>query len=85
MLGEEQNENVYSSFEIDESSIIGNAQVMYWMIGLIQRNWKESYIFCVINNSTKANLFQYVIYNVVNANQENIDNNEDENFKTLIY
>ena len=38
MLGEEQNENVYSSFEIDESSIIGNAQVMYWMIGLIQRN-----------------------------------------------
>ena len=64
ILTEEPNENVYSSIEIDESSIIGNSQVEYWISWLIQKNSKKALIFCLLNNRTKENLLPYIIKNV---------------------
>ena len=33
ILAEEPNENGYSTIEIDESVMIGNSNVVYWMFG----------------------------------------------------
>ena len=56
MLAEEPNEEGYSTIEIDESCIIDNSNVVYWMFGLIQRNTKEAHIYCVLNDRTKNTL-----------------------------
>ena len=46
--------------EIDESEIVGNGQMIYWMFGIIERNTKEAIIFSVLNDRTKRNLIPYV-------------------------
>ena len=84
MLVEDPNEEGYSTIEIDESCIIGNSNVVYWMFGLIQRNTKEARIYCVLNDRTKNNLHSLVKKNVATDNFDN-DLSEEESCKTWIY
>ena len=62
LLGEDGilDDNGYISCEIDESEIIGNQNVIYWMFGIIERSTKEARVFCVLNNRTKENLLPAV-------------------------
>ena len=53
-------ENGYPVFEIEESEIIGNSEVIYWMFGIIDRITKESREFCVLNNRTSSNLMKII-------------------------
>ena len=46
----------YTVFGINESEIIGNNDVIYWMFGIIDRITKESRLFCVLNDITTNNL-----------------------------
>ena len=48
-MGDNLTENGYSFFEIDESEIIGNNEVIYWMFGIIDRITKENRVFLCIN------------------------------------
>ena len=47
LLGEDGilDDNGYISCEIDESEIIGNQNVIYWMFGIIDRGTKEARVF----------------------------------------
>lgn len=45
LRGEEPNEEGYSSVEIDESKIINNSNIIYWIFGLIERQSKEPSVF----------------------------------------
>lgn len=84
MIAEDPNNEGFSTIEIDESSIIGNSNVVYWMFGLIQRNKKEACIYCVLNDRTKSNLLSLVNKNVTTTHSEN-DFSEEESCKTHIY
>ena len=55
VIGENITDNGYPAFEIDESEIIGNNEVIYWMFGLIDRVSKECRVFCVLNDRTSIN------------------------------
>ena len=59
-MGENITENGFPSFEIDESEIIGNNEVIYWMFGLIDRVSRESIVFCVLNDWTSINLMKLI-------------------------
>ena len=48
--------NGYPILEVDESEIIGNNEVIYWMFGIIDRITKESRIFCILNEKTSNKL-----------------------------
>ena len=90
LLGEEGelDKNGYISCEIDESEIIGNSNVIYWMFGIVERSTKEARIFCVLNNRTKENLLPLVKNNVITAEKEDNDDDdltENESVKTRIY
>lgn len=50
--------------EIDESKIIGNANKIFWMFGIIDRATKECRVFTVLDNRTKETLLSLVIKNV---------------------
>ena len=80
--------NGYISCEIDESEIIGNNNVIYWMFGIINRATKEARVFCVLNNRTKENLLPIIKNNIAtdeNENNEDEDLSEAESVKTRIY
>ena len=78
LLGEDGilDKNGYISCEIDESEIIGNSNVIYWMFGIVERSTKEARIFCVLNNRTKENLLPLVKNNIITA--ENEDNDDED-------
>jgi len=68
----------YPIFEIDESEIIGNNQVIYWMFGIIDRVSKDCRVFCVLNDRTANNLMKIVKDNF--ATNENPDMDLDEEY-----
>jgi len=89
LLGEDciLDENGYISCEIDESEIIGNQNVIYWMFGIIERSTKEARVFCVMNNRTKENLLPIVKNNII-TDENQINNHEiseEENVQTRVY
>ena len=49
-MGSNISSNDYSVFEIDESEIIGNSQIIYWMFGIVDRFTKDSRLFFVLND-----------------------------------
>ena len=87
LLGEDGilDDNGYISCEIDESEIIGNQNVIYWMFGIIDRGTKEARVFCVLNNRTKENLLPLVKNNIITDEINNVVMPEDENVQTRIY
>ena len=87
LLGEEGelDKNGYISCEIDESEIIGNSNVIYWMFEIMERSTKEARNFCVLNNRTKENLLPLVKNNVITTEEGDNDDEdltENENVKT---
>ena len=60
LMGDNLTEKGYPVFEIDESEIIGNNDVIYWMFGIIDRIKKESRVFCVLNDRTANNLMKII-------------------------
>ena len=90
LLGEDGtlDDNGYISCEIDESEIIGNQNVIYWMFGIIERSTKEARVFCVLNNRTKENLLPIVKNNIVTDERYNNDDeeiSEEDNVQTRVY
>ena len=80
MLGCEPDDSGKSRIEIDESKIIGNANTVIWMFGLIDRVDKEARVYCVMDDRTRDTLL-----NLVKNNVYTTDPNNDEDFKTRIY
>ena len=83
-LVKEPNNNGFSTIEIGESSIIGNSNMIYWILEFIQRNTKEARIYCVLNDRTKSNLLS-MVQNDVATDNSNYNLPEEESCKTLIY
>ena len=87
-LGEEVNSNGYCSVEIDESSIIGNQNIVIWMFGIVERISKNARIFCVLNDRTQQNLLNLVRNNVItedNNLDDEMEESESESIKTRVY
>ena len=74
-----------SVFEIDESEIIGNNEIIYWMFGMIVRITKDCRVYCVLNDRTANNLMKIIKDNI--ATNKNEDMNLDEEYaeNTRIY
>ena len=85
LMGDNLTDKGYPVFEIDESEIIGNNDVIYWMFGIIDRITKESRVFCVLNDRTANNLMKIIKDNI--GTNENQDMDLDEEFleNTRIY
>ena len=60
IMGNNLIDNGFPVFEKDESEIIGNSEVIYWMFGIIDRISKESRVFCVLNNRSSNNLLKLI-------------------------
>ena len=67
IMGNNLTESGFPIFEIDESEIIGNSEVIYWMFGIFDRFSKESSVFCILNNKFKINYYK-------NDQRNNFDN-----------
>ena len=79
-MGNNLTESGFPIFEIDESEIIGNSEVIYWMFGIIDRISKESRVFCVLNNRSSDNLLKLIKDNIATQNQNmNLDEEYLEN------
>ena len=78
-------ESGYPIFEIDESEIIGNSEVIYWMIGIIDRISKESRVFCVLNNRSSDNLLKLIKDNIATLENQNMDLEEEYLENARIY
>ena len=77
LLGESITEKGFAAIEIDESEIIGNSEIIYWMFGLIDRVTKEARIFCVLNDRTKNNLLPLVKNNVLSNDMNEFEDDEN--------
>ena len=75
----------YPVFEIDESEIIGNNEIIYWMFGIIDRISKESRVFCVLNDRTANNLMKIIKENVATNENQNMDLDEEYLENTRIF
>ena len=75
----------YPVFEIDESEIIGNNQVIYWMFGIIDRVTKDSRVFGVLNDRTANNLMKILKDNVATNENQNMDLYEEYLENTCIF
>ena len=80
MLGSEPDDSGKSRIEIDENKIIGNANTVIWMFGLIDRVDKQARVYCVMNDRTKNTLLNIIKNNVYTPGPFC-----DEDFKTRIY
>ena len=77
-MGNNPSEHGYPVFEIDESEIIGNNEIIYWMFGIIDRISKDSRVFCVLNDRTSNNLMKIIKDNI--STNENVDMDLDEEY-----
>lgn len=59
--------------KIDESEIIGNWNIIYWMFSLIDIETKEASVFWILNNRTSANLLHVENNNDLNDGIENVN------------
>ena len=80
MLGSEPDDSGKSRIEIDENKIIGNANTVIWMFGLIDRVDKQARVYCIMNDRTKNTLLNIIKNNVYTTGPFC-----DEDFKTRIY
>ena len=85
LIGDNISDKGFSVFEIDESKIIGNNDLIYWMFGIIDRISKEERIFCVLNNRTGCNLMKIIKNNIATTNNININLEDDNNEIPRIY
>ena len=71
IMGCNPSKDGFPVFEIDESEIIGNNQVIYCMFGMIDKISKEFCVFCVLNDRTSNNLRKIIKDNIgTNENQD---------------
>ena len=82
MLAEGPTNNGFSTIEIDESSILMDSNMIYWMFGLIQRNTKEACIYYVLNDRTKSNLLS-IVQNNVETDDSNYNLSEEESLQNF--
>ena len=80
LLGIEIGDEGYPSIEIDESLMISNGNIQYWMFGLIDRQTKNARVYCVLSDRTKNNLIP-IVKNNVSTNV--FDDEDDENFQNF--
>ena len=85
IMGNNLTESGFPIFEIDESEIIGNSEVIYWMFGIIDRISKESRVFCVLNNRSSDNLLKLIKDNIAMHENQNIDLEEEYLENARIY
>ena len=84
-MGNKLTESGFPIFEIDESEIIGNSEVIYWMFGIIDRISKESRVFCVLNNRSSDNLLKLIKDNIATLENQNMDLEEEYLENARIY
>ena len=84
-MGNNLTESGFPIFEIDESEIIGNSEVIYWMFGIIDRISKESRVFCVLNNRSSDNLLKLIKDNIATHENQNMDLEEEYLENARIY
>ena len=85
LMGNNLSENGYPVFEIDESEIIGNSEIIYWMFGIIDRLTKESRVYCILNDRTANNLMKIIQNNIATNENEDMDMDEEYVTNTRIY
>ena len=85
LMGNNLSENGYAVFEIDESEIIGNKEIIYWMFGIIDRVTKESRVYCILNDRTANNLLTIIQNNIATNGNEDMDMDEEYVTNTRIY
>ena len=85
IMGNNLTESGFPIFEIDESEIIGNSEVIYWMFGIIDRISKESRVFCVLNNRSSDNLLKLIKDNIATHENQNMDLEEEYLENARIY
>ena len=77
-MGENTSEYGYPVFDIDESEIDRDSEIIYWMFGIIDRLTKESRVYCILNDRTAKNLMKIVQNNI--GTNENEDINLDKGY-----
>ena len=75
----------FSIYEIDESKIIENKDIIYWMFKIKDRISKEPRIFCISNNRALNNLISNIKNNITTTNNINIILKDDNNKIPRIY
>ena len=85
VMGENVAHNGYPAFEIDESEIIGNNEVIYWIFGLIDRVSQECRVFCALNDRTPINLMKLIKENISTNENQDMDLDEEYLENTRIY
>ena len=85
LMGNNLSENGYAVFEIDESKIIGNNEIIYWMFGIIDRVTKESRVYCILNDRTANNLMKIIQNNIATNENEDMDMDKEYVTNTRIY
>ena len=83
LMGDNISDDSLPFFEMNESKIIGNNNIIYWMFGIIDRISKEARIFCVLNNRTADNLMRIIKNDIDTTNNINLE--DDYNEIHLIY
>ena len=76
----------FANYKIDESSIIGNHNKIYSVLGIIEPFTKEPTVFNVLNDRRKENLLPLIKNNTSNNNEVEDDNiNEEDMINTRNY
>ena len=83
-LGKEPAEGGVSLVQFDESKIVANQNITFWMFGIIDRRYKACHIFCVKDNRTKESLLPLLKENVI-TNDDIIINNYNSNIQIHKY
>ena len=84
-MGNNLTENGFPVFEIDESEIIVNSEVIYWMFGVIDRISRESRVFCALNNRYSDNSLKLIKDNIATNENQNMGLEEDYLENARIY